>query len=517
MRSHGRGTTAQLTLTAAGSPRYPEIVFAGCGGATARFTCDEPTTVPGQAVDSMTLEASHLARMPEARRRQLLRECRRLLKPGGRLWVEVGPRDDQYPRAELHRAAWSCGFEAWVRFAAGRAALSVPSPRPAEHPLVSILIPAFKSTDFAATLDSALAQSWPRCEIIVADDSANGEADNTIADLVESRRANLRPGHGMRYIRHAANVGGRRNYLGLFAEARGAYIKFLNDDDILARDCVSRMALVLRDHSQVTLVTSYRRLIDAAGAPLPDEAFNQPVLDRDAIIDGRGLATFVLSRMTNFVGEPTTTMFRRADMVDNEPHMMSYHRRSARRNGDMSMWTTLMSRGDVAWLAAPLSSFRQHADQVQRSEHFLAEARQAWAELVQDARDTGLIAPLYVDFVKAAAPLNGHDDPEALTDRAEAFYAADDRIESRRLLQMVLEGYPDHTRARVDLACIDWEAQQSEDAVLGAMLAVTGGSPTATSVANLRDMLVAVGRRDEAGAVTDAYTPVPAGSRGGPV
>ena len=511
MRSHGRGGIPQLTLTANGSDHYPELVFSGCGGATARFTCDDPSTVPGQAVDSMTLDAPRLARLPEARRRQLLRECRRLLKPGGRLWLEVGPSDNQYPRDELHRAAWSCGFEAWVRFAAGRAALTAPGPRPDEHPLVSILIPAYKNTDFAATLESAMAQTWPRCEIIVGDDSP----DDIIGRMVEARRGSLRPGHELRYIKHQKHVGGRRNYLGLFAEARGAYIKFLNDDGLLARDCVARMALVLRDLPQVTLVTSYRRLIDAAGMPLPDEDFNRPVLDHDAVIDGRGLATLVLSSMTNLVGEPTATMFRRADMADNEPHLMSFHCRSARRNGDMSMWTTLMSRGEVAWLAAPLSSFRQHPGQAQRSEHFLAEARQAWTELVQDARDTGLIAPRYADFVPDAAPLTDHDDPEALTDRAEAFYAAADRDESRRLLQMVLGSHPNQTRARGDLACIDWEADRSEDAVLGAMLAVIGGAPTATAVANLRDMLVAVGRRDEADDVNDAYTPVPAGPRGG--
>lgn len=507
MKAHGRGMVAPLTLVAGGSNNYPELVFAGCGGATARFTCDTPPSVPGQAVDSMSLEAAQLAHMPEARRRQLLRECRRLLKPGGRLWVEVGAGNDQYPRKALHQAAWSCGFEAWVRFAAGKALLSVPGPRPDEHPLVSILIPAFKDADFAETLDSALAQTWPRCEIIVGDDSP-GDA---IGEVVESRRSRLRPGHELRYIRHRENVGGRRNYLGLFAEARGAYIKFLNDDDVLARDCVARMALVLRDHPQVTLVTSYRRLMDSAGKSLPDEAFNQPVLDRDAIVDGRGLATLVLSKLTNLVGEPTTTMFRRADMADNDPHMMSYNRRSARRNGDMSMWTTLMSRGEVAWLAAPLSSFRQHAGQVQRSEHFLAEARLAWTELLQDARDTGLMSPRYADFVEDAAPLVNHDEPETLTDRAEAHYAADERVASRHLLQTVLAVHPDHARARGDLACIDWETDRREDAVLGAMLAVTGGAPTATAVANLRDMLTAMGRKDEARAVVEAHTPVPAG------
>ena len=46
-------------------------------------------------------------------------------------------------------------------------------------PLVSILIPAHNAAPWlAATLASALAQTGPRCEIIVVDD---GSADSTLA------------------------------------------------------------------------------------------------------------------------------------------------------------------------------------------------------------------------------------------------------------------------------------------------------------------------------------------------
>ena len=502
MSSPGYLPPSDLVVKVNGSDHYPGLVFCGCGGATARFTADEPPRLPGQAVSGVTLEAPRLARLPEARRRQLLRECRRVLHPGGRLSVAVGAGEDQYPREALHRAAWACGFEAWVRFAAGRAVLTVPNPRPAEHPLVSILIPAYKSADFAAALDSALAQTWPNCEIIVADDSPDG----IIASMVDARRDAVRPGHRIRHHRHRGNVGGRRNYLWLFAEARGTYVKFLNDDDLLAGNCVERMALVLRDHPQVTLATSYRRLIDADGRALPDEPFNQPVLDRDGVIDGRAMATLVLGRMTNLVGEPTTAMFRRADMVDNEPHLMSYAGRSALRNGDMSMWTTLMSRGDVAWLAEPLSSFRQHAGQVQRSERFLSEARRAWAELVQDAHETGLIAPRWADCIAEATTLaTDGTDPRELVEQAETAHGADDHATSRRLLKTALLGAPEQARARGDLAAIDWSAGRDEDAVLGAMLALAGGATAETTGANLYDMLMALGRRNEALAVGEAW------------
>ncbi len=400
MSCSGHESTWDLHLVVNGSDRFPTATWTDARGATAQTAADELCAAP-MTVGTVLLEGPRLAHVPEPQRRQILRHAHRLLKPGGRLCVSVGSRPDQYPRAYLEQAAWNCGFDAFVRFVAGRAMLTTPLRATTETPSVSILIPAYKPAHFGAALDSALAQTWPRGEIIVGDDSGADE----IAALVAQRRDRVRDGWELRYLRHEPPLGGRGNYLRLFDEARGAYIKYLNDDDLLAPGCVERMAMVLGDHPGVTLVTSYRRLIDGDGNVLPDEAFNIPVLAHDGIIDGRALATHVLSRVTNLVGEPSTVMFRRADLADNRPHPMSYHDRSARRNGDMSMWTTLLARGDAAWFAAPLSSFRQHADQVQKSDVFLQEARLAWVELVQDARATGLLAPRYAKGVETSAPL----------------------------------------------------------------------------------------------------------------
>ena len=46
-----------------------------------------------------------------------------------------------------------------------------------EQPLVSIAIPAFNAEFFRGTLASAVAQDYPNLEIIVCDDSADGEIE----------------------------------------------------------------------------------------------------------------------------------------------------------------------------------------------------------------------------------------------------------------------------------------------------------------------------------------------------
>lgn len=93
--------------------------------------------------------------------------------------------------------------------------------------LVSIVIPCHNAAPWiAATLESALAQTWPRCEIIVVND---GSRDESLAAMrsFEPRGVQVftQPNRGAAAARNA----------GLRA-ARGIFVQFLDADDLLARD-----------------------------------------------------------------------------------------------------------------------------------------------------------------------------------------------------------------------------------------------------------------------------------------
>ncbi len=454
-------TTGQhLDMTVIGGPRKPYLhLFTAVGVAWTR-ELGGILPVPGGIAETIRLQSAFMDSLVRTDRHNLLREARRMLVPGGCLELAVGVEAGSYMPRDLEKEAWLCGFEAGWEISDGKARLRKPLP-PDEPTLpVSILIPAYKSGHFRQALDSALAQDWPRGEIIVGDDSPDG----VIAAEVEQARGRVSDGWTLRYIRNAGTIGGRRNYLQLFERARGPLIKYLNDDDLLAPHCLRRMAEVLVHNPQVTLVTSYRRLIDGRGRGLPDEDINEPVLSEDGILDGRVLANLVLSRRTNLIGEPTTTMFRKADIADNQPHLMSYAGRSARRNGDMSIWIALLSRGDGAWLSEPLSSFRRHEGQVQNDDDFRREALVAWDELCQDGADTGLVHPSLDELRPQPLVIAGEEDP----------YGA---------------------RARGELARRDWRAGEEEAAVFGAALALgmPGGNVDPELVLDLQDMLVSLG------------------------
>jgi glycosyltransferase involved in cell wall biosynthesis len=104
-------------------------------------------------------------------------------------------------------------------------------------PLVSIVIPVYNAERFiGATIESALAQDWAPKEIIVVDD---GSADGSLAAIrpYESR--------GIRTIVRANGGGSAARNTG-FKASQGAYIQFLDHDDLLAPGKVSAQMAVAR-------------------------------------------------------------------------------------------------------------------------------------------------------------------------------------------------------------------------------------------------------------------------------
>jgi glycosyltransferase involved in cell wall biosynthesis len=103
----------------------------------------------------------------------------------------------------------------------------VPAPRLSVWPLVSILIPAHNAAPWlAATLESALAQTWPNTEIIVIENQSTDDT-KAIADRYQTRGVQV-------LTAPRAGAAAARN-LG-FATSRGEWIQYLDADDLLSPD-----------------------------------------------------------------------------------------------------------------------------------------------------------------------------------------------------------------------------------------------------------------------------------------
>jgi glycosyltransferase involved in cell wall biosynthesis len=98
-------------------------------------------------------------------------------------------------------------------------------------PLVSIIIPCWNAERYVAeAIDSALAQTWPHKEIIVVDD---GSTDGSL-EVIRRFGDHV----CLVQIRHSGAPTARNEGL---RRAQGDYIKFLDADDVLLPEAVSRL------------------------------------------------------------------------------------------------------------------------------------------------------------------------------------------------------------------------------------------------------------------------------------
>ncbi len=252
-------------------------------------------------------------------------------------------------------------------------------------PLVSILIPAYHERFFPLAFNSALAQTYPNVEIVVTDDSP-GDATQRFVEQGNWARP-------VRYQRNPNRDGGRSNFNLCFSLARGEYIKFLCDDDLLAPDCVEKMTGVLITRPEITLVTSHRQRIDEQDNPLPDsEATLRPV-EENSVVEGVSMIRAVLTSMSNFIGEPTTPMFRRSALADADTmrDILSYDGHPIRYLTDVAMWFSVLRHGHGAYLTESLSSFRTHGTQSQQTSSVADQTLPNYRLLCRLARDNGLL------------------------------------------------------------------------------------------------------------------------------
>src|SRR5437762_4793070 len=112
-------------------------------------------------------------------------------------------------------------------------------------PLVSILITAYNAEDtIAYTLQSVVAQTWPRKEIIVVDD---GSTDSTaeVARGFKEVRVVSTENYGLSGAQNNA-----------FPLSQGDYIQYLDADDLLAPDKIERQLAALGEFDSRRILLS---------------------------------------------------------------------------------------------------------------------------------------------------------------------------------------------------------------------------------------------------------------------
>lgn len=316
-----------------------------------------------------------------------------------------------YNEEELVRIAQTAGLDPIKRCAHGQSEISefigretrngsklimeftVHDRRINENPLVSVLIPAYRATYFREALDSVLTQTYKNIEVIICDDSSDDEIEKTVNQLISSDNR-------VHYFRNDKCLGTLDNHMKCFSLAKGELIKFLSDDDLLVPTCIERMINVLRCHPSVTLVTSGRTRIDAVGKELPDIPATSLLSSQSCEIDGVSCANALISSQTNFIGEPSTTIFRKVDLIWVKPHFATFGGMMAVGAGDVAMWLNLLGRGNAYYIVDRLSFFRVHDSQRQQELPIQRAGKLTWKGFRFHGKRLGLMPYRLVFSIK---------------------------------------------------------------------------------------------------------------------
>lgn len=226
--------------------------------------------------------------------------------------------------------------------------------------LVSIVIPAYSPKFFESTLLSALNQDYQNLEIVISDDCP----DNSIFTIVDrhGEHSNI----PIRYYRNSPKKGWLDNTDHVARLANGEYLKFLNDDDILMRSCVSNMVDVFEKNPNIGIVTSRRLPIGENGELLPENLPTHCPFLKNSRVPGHDLINFLRVSPLNFIGEPSTVMLRTTDVTRIEPDIFCLNRHRIQVIDDLALYTNILLHRDLAYLTIPLSCFRIHRNQRQQ-------------------------------------------------------------------------------------------------------------------------------------------------------
>ena len=251
------------------------------------------------------------------------------------------------------------------------------------QPLVSIVIPGYRTEFLEPALESAFAQTHAETEIVVSDNCPTDEVRQIVARDYPRVRYHRNPVRGI-----------YSNFRSCIRLARGEYVKFLLDDDLLAPHCVATMLQAFAHQPAATLVSSCYEIIDAAGKRVRvRETISS---DRPVLFAPGGAGRFMLQRADNFFGPLTTSMFRRRCLPLGIGPWFFHAGAKEQYFGliDVAILLDLAYQGRVAILPQILSAVRHHANALSNVQcnPLAGRSISAWLPLALDAHAFGLIS-----------------------------------------------------------------------------------------------------------------------------
>jgi len=216
-------------------------------------------------------------------------------------------------------------------------------------PHVSICLPTYNGAKYLRqAIESALRQTYGDFELIICDDRST-DATYDIARQFAKLDSRIK------LTKNDHRLGLFNNYNACLSKARGHYIKLFAQDDLFEPQMIQKMVARLESSPNVALVSCAKKIIDDEGKEVKVVSqfkSDQMLRGEDVIVSHLVALGYSLA---NWVGEPSTTMFRASDLGKKFDSKFYHY-------GDIDYWFRILENGYLHYLAEPLCSFRRHKE-----------------------------------------------------------------------------------------------------------------------------------------------------------
>ena len=221
------------------------------------------------------------------------------------------------------------------------------------EPLVSVIIPAYNQARYLRqSIDSTLAQTYKRFEVIVVDDGSTDETSSIAASY----------GSRIRYIRQEnLGLGGARN--SGIRVAQGEYVALLDADDMWEPNYLNVISSLIVENPGASVYYCQAQSIDENGNRLP-QYIGYPIEPLNTSTD---MYKAVLK--SNFI-IPSTTTIRRQIFLD-----YGYFDQTLRSCQDWDLWIRISPDNTFVGTKDVLVQYRVHGESL--SANILAQQASA--------------------------------------------------------------------------------------------------------------------------------------------
>lgn len=202
--------------------------------------------------------------------------------------------------------------------------------------LVSIIMPSYNTAEYIAeAVQSVIAQTYRKWELIVVDDGSADDTDAVIQPFLSDER--------IRYLKNEKNSGAAVSRNRALREAKGKWIAFLDSDDLWMPEKLEKQISFMKNNRYAFSYTNYEE-IDANGQ------LNGVRVTGPRKITKTGMFNYCwLGCLTVMYNAETVGLIQIADI---------------KKNNDYAMWLKVCKKADCYLLDESLAKYRKRTGSI---------------------------------------------------------------------------------------------------------------------------------------------------------